>query len=240
MRELKGDTLQNVHHVELELTDEYLYFHECPNGHKSVTWLQQHRFETLIDTGVWALHYGMPDSAFLKFYAALEDFRRFFLRAWLHRSGLTNDSVRLRLKKLSRSELQKGAFNLVFGIESQVGKIPDTPKHKDDDWTKIRNDVAHNGRFLTEEEARTNCQEILDFIVESLIWARSFMSKDLRSADVDIMLLQNQALDRLDPSILNGTISIPSVIHYTLKDLKKVTIDEAIDTITNSGLFVKP
>lgn len=235
-----GDPQYNPELIETELTDKYLYEVRCSKGHTSVTWLQQHKFETLIDTGLWALNYGMPDSAFLKFYAAFEDFRKFFIRGWLHRNELSNEEVRSLMKGLPRSELQKGAFDIIFGI-LMVKEPPETAfVSKEKKWTEIRNNVAHNGYLLTEGEAKERCQEILHFITDSLIWARKFMKDDLERADIDIMLEQNKSVLKLDPEIPNGTSGLPSVIGYANKDIQKISIDQAIEKILSSKNFVSP
>jgi hypothetical protein len=56
----------------VEFTDDGLYEATCPKGHKSITILQQRKFEILFDIGIYAINDGYYREAISSFTASLE------------------------------------------------------------------------------------------------------------------------------------------------------------------------
>ncbi|WP_281857789.1 hypothetical protein [Litoreibacter halocynthiae] len=230
-----------------ELNDDFFYEVQCEKGHKSVFWLQLHRFEALMDYGLWALKLELPDAAVLKFYTALEDFRIYFLRCWLHEHApdqesqvSNNEFVRSQLKGLNRSELQKGAFKLVLGLEKARSKNEIAPTDNEQKWVQMRNKIAHEGKLVSASYAETYCQEILDFIIDCINFLQRTIPHGIGKANLDIMMFCNQRLEGLDPEIPNGTVALPSAIGPMSENMPKIKIKDAIDKIVKSGTFLQP
>ncbi len=72
----------------IEFRDDGRYEVTCPKGHKSVTILQQQKFEVLFDIGAYAIVDGYYREAVSSFTSSLERFYEFFVKAVLLNKGI--------------------------------------------------------------------------------------------------------------------------------------------------------
>ncbi|HGM4724729.1 hypothetical protein [uncultured Serratia sp.] len=145
---------QELGHPTNELTtfefrDDGRYETCCTRGHKSVTVLQQQKFEILFDIGANAILDGYYREAVSSFTSSLERFYEFCIKVLCKKRNIENDVFSIVWKQVSnQSERQLGAF--LFLWASEFGELPQLLSSKD---TGFRNSVIHKGKIPTKEEA---------------------------------------------------------------------------------------
>lgn len=146
--------------VVVEPCDNGRYEVICPKGHKSVTVLQQQKFEVLFDIGAYALIDGYYREAVSSFTPSLERFYEFVIMAVLFQRGISEETFNQTWKLVERQSLkQVGAF--IFIYLSEFGTPPTVLCRKRVDF---RDEVIHQGKIPTRQEAITYGQAILDVV----------------------------------------------------------------------------
>lgn len=148
----------------LDILNDGLYKFTCTKGHKTVTALQEQKFEILYEIGANAILDGYYREAISSFSASLERFYEFYVKIiWLSRN-IAEETIEENWNKITQqSERQLGAFICLYLIET--GRPPITLSNK---WRKFRNDVIHKGLIPKKEEAIEYGQEVLDLILPVL------------------------------------------------------------------------
>jgi len=134
----------------VEIQNDGRYVSTCNNGHKTITLLQQQKFEVLFEIGAYAILEGYYIEAVSSFNSSLERFYEFYINVIAIKRGIKEDIFNSSWKKVSnKSERQLGAFILVYTLE----KAASPPLLREDKEIKFRNNVIHNGKIPTEKEA---------------------------------------------------------------------------------------
>ena len=223
-----------------DFNDNDTYIVTCDKGHVSATCHQSTRFEILIDFGLWALVLGLEDAAYLRFYSAFEDFRAFFIRCWLHSQNITQEEIRGVIGKIKRSEQQKGAFTLLNQLlaKTHPTSVPKQPNV--DRLTELRNKISHAGYIPTKDEVTSSCQSIMNYIVDTVIWLRTFMPDAIQAACMDILLERSEGIRQSGFAGAIGTLSGPTAINLSVQDIKRISIKEGMSVVSENDFFVKP
>ncbi|TWD47912.1 hypothetical protein FB480_1101 [Agrobacterium vitis] len=130
----------------------------CPKGHRTVTIIQQEKFELLSEMAIKAIVDGYYRDAVASFSGALERLYEFFTKITCRKRGIKNDEFSKFWNPLSKqSERQLGAFATAFLIETEA-----TPKLLANNQTTLRNEVIHKGKFPTREETIRFGQAVAD------------------------------------------------------------------------------
>lgn len=148
----------------VEFRDDGRYEIACDKGHKSVTILQQQKFELLFDIGAYAILDGYYREAVSSFSSSLERFYEFFIKAVLLNNGISEETVRETWKQVSKqSERQLGAFVIMHA--SEFGQPPILMSNNK---VEFRNDVIHRGKIPSRQEAVDYGQSVLDVLQPTL------------------------------------------------------------------------
>ncbi|MBS0587076.1 MAG: hypothetical protein JSS37_03780 [Proteobacteria bacterium] len=146
--------------ASVEFRDDGKYEVTCPKGHKSITLLQQQKFELLFDIGAYAVTDGYYREAVSSFTSSLERFYEFFLKAVLFEKKISQDVFTLAWKRVSnQSERQLGAFIFLYTLE-----FGQSPILLNDCKIKFRNEVIHKGKIPSRSEAIHYGQAVLDIL----------------------------------------------------------------------------
>src|SRR6266566_2781921 len=94
-----GDLVEGV---SAEINDSFLAYFTCSKGHKSIGFLNKHRFEILLESGLLAYLSGFPGEAVLSFAASLERLYELFIRVVLHKRGISLENVDTTWKQLAK------------------------------------------------------------------------------------------------------------------------------------------
>ena len=141
-----GRPTGELSHVEFR--DDGRYEFVCTFGHETVTVLQQQKFEVLFDIGAHAILDGYYREAVTSFASSLERFYEFSIRVLIESAGVSDDSFKKSWEQVNQSERQLGAFIFLWlQAFDEVAKTLSTTQ------VKFRNDVVHNGKIPSKEEA---------------------------------------------------------------------------------------
>ena len=133
----------------VEFRDDGRYEITCEHGHKTITVLQQHKFEILFDIGAYAILDGYYREAVSSFASSLERFYEFSIQVLLEKSIVPEDVYRRCWKEVSKhSERQLGAF--IFLWASFFREPPELLPNPE---VKFRNGVVHKGTIPTRDKA---------------------------------------------------------------------------------------
>jgi len=144
----------------IEQRDDGLYHVTCPNKHETVVWLQNHKFELLLDSGGMAFLDGYPREAVSSIAASFERFLEFYTRVMLLKHGVSPQEINQTWKLVARqSERQLGAFLFVSLLEQKA-----SPHFIENKHTEFRNNVIHNGYIPLAEETMKYGEVIFQFI----------------------------------------------------------------------------
>lgn len=158
-----------------EFRDDGRYEFICPKGHKSLTVLQQQKFELLFDIGAYAIQDGYYREAVSSFASSLERFYEFYSNVICFGKGIQKEALHRAWKIISnQSERQLGAFVFLYLIES--GKKPEVLSN---DNVKFRNEVIHKGIIPDRSQAIDFGQTVLDLIRPLLGELKSKYSKGI-------------------------------------------------------------
>jgi hypothetical protein len=149
---------------QAELQDTGLYYLECPRGHRTVTCLQEQKFEVLFDMGANAIVDSYYREAITAFSASLERFFEFFIAVVCAAHGIQANTFAQTWKTLgSQSERQLGGFVIAYLIE--YGEEPLLLRKK---TVEFRNSVVHKGIIPSREKAIEFGSEVLALINPTL------------------------------------------------------------------------
>src|SRR5271165_1897960 len=209
----------------LEWHDDGRYQTICPNGHASITILQEQRFELLFDIGAYALVDGYYREAVSSFASSLERFYEFFIKAVLLEKGMDEASLNDNWKHVAiQSERQFGAF--LFVHLSELLKSPPLLSRKS---IEFRNAVVHKDKIPSRTEALEYGQEILGVIRPSLREA-----KERYSNGVQAMIHQRIKQCFRTSGERASTMTIPTIISLSRgdKSYNERTLKDAIKELT--------
>ncbi len=153
----------------IELSNDNVYTLICKKGHGTNISLQQHKFQVLLDVGMWALLDGYPDAAVSRFSVALERFYEFCVCAFLYIQGLDFESIKDFLKFIGNSsEKEAGAFLMFYNVEKFKNSEINFLKPLSDKEIAFRNKVIHKGYIPSISETEGYAELIYNFIMEFL------------------------------------------------------------------------
>jgi hypothetical protein len=195
--------------MTMEWHDDGRYEATCSKGHKSITVLQEQKFELLFDIGAYALADGYYREAVSSFASSLERFYEFFITAVLLEKGVGGDMIQQTWKHVANlSERQLGAF--IFLHLSELYKCPPVLGPKS---VNFRNAVIHKGKIPSRAEALKYGQEILD-LVRPLVQEL----KQRSPKGVQATIFQHIKRSHPDPTRPSGTMAIATIISLSRDD----------------------
>jgi len=146
----------------------------CDAGHKTFIAIQQDRFELLSLHAVAAIADGYHREGVVSFAASLERLYEYYVRAVMMVRGVRSPAIANFWRQANLSERQFGAFCLAHLLETEQ-----PPTVLDATRIKFRNDVVHNGKFPTKEEAIAFGQAAADVADPLLAHLRSARFHDV-------------------------------------------------------------
>ncbi len=224
---MRDDVLSAWPIATVEFRDDGRYEVICPKGHKSVTILQQQKFEVLFEIGAYAIGDGYYREAVSSFTSSLERFYEFFIQAVLIEKKITRDDFKQSWKLVSnQSERQLGAFIFLYLVEfDEPPKLLSNTKN-----VKFRNDVIHKGKIPTRREALDYGQAVLDIIYPILQEVKSKYPKGVQETVFHHLKECRKSEDDKHPM---STLSIQTIINLTSIILKydERTLEDAVSNL---------
>lgn len=151
--------------TELDITNNGVYEVTCANGHSSIDYIKNEKYELLFDLGLLAVNNGFSREAVSSFAVSLERFYEYCIRVMLISKSVSDDSINKTWKLVSsQSERQVGAF--YFQYLSVFNKVPERfPTNQ----TTFRNEVIHKGYIPSKNEVLQYAKEVYQYIIKHII-----------------------------------------------------------------------
>lgn len=144
----------------VEFKDDGRYEMTCREGHISIAFLQQLKFEVLFDIGAYAIIDGYYREAVSSFTSSLERFYEFFIKVVCISKDISELKTLDAWKEISnQSERQLGAFIFLHLLE-----LGSKPILLNNNKIKFRNDVIHKGMIPSKDQAMEYGQAVLDVV----------------------------------------------------------------------------
>ncbi len=214
--------------------DDGRYEVHCPKGHTSIIVLQQQKFEILYDIGAYAILDGYYREAVSSFTSSLERFYDFFIKSLLYEKGIEEKVVNESWNQISKqSERQLGAFIFLYTREFYK-----SPKLLSQSLVTFRNDVVHNGKIPTRDEAINYGQAVLEVIRPILCEVKENFPKGVHRV-VFLNLAKRKKNEDQNRSV--ATMSIPTIISLTNAELDhdNIPLEKAIQRLYRWSLNAK-
>lgn len=177
----------------------------CPRGHTEVVVLQNPKFDILYEIGANAILDGYYRDAIASFHASLERLYEFFARAVLRKKGVPDQMTETAWKQVHRqSERQLGGFIFLYTMD-----FLQPPPLLASKRVEFRNEVIHQGRIPSRDEAIDFGQAILDIERQLLIELRQRYSDAL--SHLTVKKLINARTDE-DRGRSVGTMGMATII----------------------------
>jgi hypothetical protein len=147
---------QSFDFQQVEIRDDGLYSSTCDKGHRTLTVIQEQKFEVLFDFGALALTDGYPREAVTSIAASLERFYEFYVLTTCLKHDMDLADFQKAWKHVAnQSERQFGAYLFAYLIDHNGGEPPvidnekpeldGVSKSKTKTWKEFRNAVVHKG-----------------------------------------------------------------------------------------------
>ena len=158
---------QGMHNIStaLDINDDGVYKVTCPNGHASIDFIKNEKYELIFDLGLLAVHKGFSREAVSNFAVSLERFYEYCIRVMLISQKVDKKDVDKTWKLVSnQSERQIGAYYFLY-----LSTLKERPEQFPSKQTSFRNSVIHKGYIPREEEVLRYAKEIYCYIIKYTI-----------------------------------------------------------------------
>lgn len=195
----------------VEVRDDGRYVFTCTQGHRTVTVLQQQKFELLYEIGAYAILDGYYREAVASFASSLERFYEFFVKAKLFEDQVPENTIaEFWTQVASQSERQLGAFVCLY---TQTFKR--APTLLSNSRISFRNEVIHKGKIPTRDEAVAYGQAVLDVMRPILADAKREFPQGVQRTVLQHLATASQ-LGSAEPQ---ATIGMPTIVSLTVADV---------------------
>ncbi len=216
------------------LNDEFCFLSTCSNGHKSITVLQNERFQLLFDMACNAYLNGDYKDSVANAASAVERFHEFFIKV-VSLNPFT-ESQELYYQQYNRfmktwknvdnqTERQTGGFLILYFCAFQA--LP--PKYLDNNTSGFRNKVIHKGYLPKQKESFEYLEKSYMYMIEIIDSLRAKYDESI----VCLSLCENRIKAEKMNSVLNlpvQTFAANSVINLngTIKELRNTNFETAL------------
>ncbi len=202
----------------------------CPKGHRSITILQQQKFEVLFQIGAYAIADGYYREAVSSFASSLERLCEFFVRAVMLQEELKQETIDAAWKLVAaQSERQLGAF--IFLYTTKFGRAPTL---LGDSSVKFRNDVVHKGKIPSRAEAIEYGQAVLDVMRPIL---RETQERFPEGVSKTVFRQLSQSRSAADEGLPVSTMSMSTIVSLSIAEPAHHarSLEEAISGLVRWG-----
>jgi len=209
-----------------DINDDGLYEYECEKGHKTITIVQNEKFEILFDMAASALLDGYKQEAVACMTSAIERFHEWCIFVLLRESKIDFSEIEETWKKVgSQSQRQLGAFYFLF-----LQRFHKPPIGLAQKQVEFRNKVIHKGHIPTYDRVVEYGEYALNYIRSILGELKINCKESIKDLTFyKIINLQEKYVNK--GMIVNTSTSCqPSLLglYYSNEKLKNQTFKEAL------------
>jgi len=217
--------------LEVELNDENLYEFVCPSGHKSLTQLQEQKFEILFDIASLALIDGYTKEAVSSYSSSLERFIEYCILVISLKNSVTiEDFIKTWKQMANQSERQLGAFLILCLQEGQLNRL-------EENRSTFRNKVIHKGYIPSSKEAIDYGQYVLT-VIQKTLKEMSKTSNGILQKAMHIHLTKNGS--KLPNNVRLSNASMPTIIglrNVQNEDYGNITLIDALNSVKENSFY---
>ncbi|MDT8311521.1 MAG: hypothetical protein RQ732_08765 [Methylophaga sp.] len=228
-----------------EVRDDGLYCSTCEKGHKTLTVIQEQKFEVLFAVGTLAIKDGYPREAISSIAASLERFYEFFIKVICLKNNIEISIFDEAWKDVSsQSERQYGAYLFTHLIDKNVNSptidnakplIPNLSKNKTLNWREFRNSVVHKGYIPTTEEAIAYADIVFNHINEIIADLKLSASEFIQKATFHHLSRSQE----LAGEMITSTMSIPTPVSLTRNQEEQLSFRTILKQADNYRNFFR-
>jgi len=172
---LHENGLPGFQQVVVTVNDERFFKMTCPNGHHTLTVIQQPKHEILFELGMNALVDGYPREAVTSFASCLENFYEFCINQVSLHKGVDRAALDIGWKGMAKlSERQLGGFVMLW-----LNYFGSAPTLLSDKSRSFRNRVVHQGYIPGLDETLAFGDEFVACVASNLRDMKNHMGDDL-------------------------------------------------------------
>lgn len=206
----------------VQIKEDDLYEYHCSKNHKNIYFVNNQKFELLMESAIYAIHDGYYREAVSAMAASLERLQEFVINIILRKNNFNEtqfDSAWNTVRK--QSERQLGA--LIFLYLREFREIPNLLNDKE---RGFRNNVIHNGYFPSYDETLVFGQRVLDITYNLLSKLRETSENEITSFKYEESRIKLQMI--IDRDEKPFTYQMPSIINLNLhiSSFKKANLIE--------------
>jgi len=220
--------------ASLDFRDDGRYEVCCSRSHKSVTVLQQQKFEVLFDIGANAILDGYYREAVSSFTSSLERFYEYCINVLCKKRNIDTDVFTQIWKQVSnQSERQLGGF--LFLWVSEFGQVPEMLSSND---AGFRNSVIHKGKIPTKEESLKYGNTILAIVRPKIEQLKTDCGDEISAVTSEHI----RACSKLaEGQVSGGTMCVKTILSLTSGEEKQncQTLEEALSGVSEWRGIVK-
>jgi hypothetical protein len=179
------------------LSDKGLYRVCCSEGHESVVFIENHKFDILFESGILALIDGYGREAVSSIASSIERFYELYIKAICLKNGVYFNKITESWNKIAvQSERQLGAFIFVYLLENKT-----RPKLLSDKLIKFRNNVIHRGYIPSDDEVIKYAWKVAQIISTEYLNMKNSCN-DLRQYTIGIDGIESGAFDEENSGVV--------------------------------------
>ncbi len=214
---LQENGISDLRPFVVTVNDERFFKMTCPNGHQTLTVIQEPKHEVLFELGMNALVDGYPREAVTSFASCLENFYEFCIIQISLYKGVDRASLDAGWKYMSKqSERQLGALVMLW-----LNYFGSKPNLLSDKSRSFRNRVVHQGYIPGLDETVSFGDDIVACVARNLRDMQHHLGDDLdsifKSEFIARASSQNQ---RVTTQSIPTTIGWPGLIQNEKVDLR--------------------
>lgn len=212
----------------VQIQEDDLYEFHCTKNHRNIYFVNNEKFELLIESAINAIIDGYYREAISAMVASLERLQEFVINIILKKNNFTQNQFLTAWKTVRRhSERQHGSFTFTYFLEFR--ELPDSLSENE---KAFRNNVIHNGYFPSYDETLIFGQRILDIIYNILKKLRDTSENIIREYAVEESKIKLQMIEDRGESPFTYQMRNIINLHWDISSFKKNDLKEYIKTLS--------
>ena len=206
----------------VELQDEDAYKFTCEQGHESVVWLQNEKFELFFDSACLAMLDGYPREAAFELASSYERFLEFSIAIISSHLDVPADEYSQTWDEVaSQSERQLGMFLAMWLLFTKRAAKP-----LENQWVRFRNQVIHRGHIPPRARVVAYGDRVLSFINAHLAVLKRVAGEAIQNRHVARAINASKAAS---PSRTSNVARVLPTMVAVVRSDRPASFTEALD-----------
>lgn len=215
----------------IQIQENDLYEFYCTENHRNIYFVNNEKFELLMESAVFAIKDGYYREAISAMAASLERLQEFAITIIIKKNNVDDNLFKTGWNSIRKhSERQLGAFTFLYLQE--FGKFPDLLT---DTERGFRNNVIHNGNFPNYEQTIDFGQRVLDITYNVLLQLRESAENTIREFAREESEVKLKMIEDLGESPFTYQMKNIINLHWHISSFEKANLKEYLKNDDNAG-----